>query len=1033
MTDLLTPLRVHSYFSLHRAVPSPEALVERARADGLRALALTDYHALLGVVQFQRLCQAASIQPLLGMVVPVRVDGMAGGRPDELVLLAAGPAGYRSLSHLATHLQASPQREVLREHGLDGASLEANSQGLLCLTGGRRGLLERQVRGDRLDDGRRYARWVAALFPGSAYLALELHEAADAAVAGEIAAVGREVGLPAVAVQPVFLLDPADRPLLRLLAAIERNEPAAAIDAGELPNLGDPAVGLHWPSPAEMQAKFASFPAALDEIQAIVDRCEPALPDGRPLWPVLKLPEHETADEALTAAAWQGVEQRCGGSSPAIEARLERELALIRQHGFAPLFLILADVVRFAREQRIPVNTRGSVANSLVAYATGITHVDPLEHDLLFERFLNPARRELPDIDLDFCSRRRDEVLAYIRDTYGEDRVALVATINTYQPRSAVREMGKAHGLSGDAIDELSGRLPHGWHPDPRRRGRFSMADLLEEGLPAGQHEVIRWALRLLGFPSHLGLHPGGVVISPPPAMVDYCPLHLSPKGFLSTQFDHVDVEALGLVKVDLLGIRALSVIDRAARLIRSRRDPNFDLASVPDGEPATAALLAAGETIGCFQAESTGAMRTLRQLRAGTVRDLAVANAFFKPGPAAGGMAEAFVRRYRGEEGVSYLHPRLEPILAPTKGVLLFQEQIMRIVVEIAGLDWAEANQIRKGISKFQADRIQAVEARFVQGCRATSGFTAGQARTLWQQVLAFSGYGFNQGHATSYATPTYQMAYLKVHYLPEFLAARLAESGGYHHPAVYIAEARRLGLSVRPPHINHSQARFAVADDDTGGPAVLWAGLGMVRDLRRAAVRRLVAGRKQGLYRSLRDLLQRVDLQPREVTHLVQCGALDGLGESRNALLAEAETMRRSGGAGQLALFAFGGSAAVEAETAGRRLAWEKQLLGLPLSAHPADLCRRDPAMLPVASLAETAGRPVTTLGVRVPGGTGGRGFYLDDGRGMVLVREPGQERPLAWRPLIVRGRWRVDPWGGGWFQAESIALAENSDPTG
>ena len=356
-----------------------------------------------------------------------------------------------------------------------------------------------------------------------------------------------------------------------------------------------------------------------------------------------------------------------------------------------------------ARAEGIPVSTRGSVANSLAAYCLGITTVDPVAHDLLFERFLNPARRNPPDIDLDFCSRRRDEVLDYARRTYGPDRVALVSTMNTLQPRSAVRETAKARGLPEATIDALVALLPQGWHPDPRRRPTETIDDVIA-GLDDPQWQAaLREAYRLVGFPHHAGLHPGGLVITPGP-LTDTVPLLLSPKGYLATQYEHGDVEAIGLPKLDLLGIRALTVLADAAELVRLRRAPDFRLEDIPPDNPTTAAMLRAGDTIGVFQCESDGARRTLRQLRAANVADLAVAGAFFKPGPATGGMARAFIRRYRGEERVTYLHPALEPILGRTKGVLLFQEQVLRVATEIAGLDWAQADRLRRGMSKFQA-----------------------------------------------------------------------------------------------------------------------------------------------------------------------------------------------------------------------------------------------------------------------------------------------------------------------------------------
>ncbi|MDX9830879.1 MAG: DNA polymerase III subunit alpha [Anaerolineae bacterium] len=1038
-------LHVHSHLSLLGGTASPEELVARAAADGLPALALTDTNALYGAVSFDRACRAAGIRPLLGMTVTVAPPAAHVGPvswPGRLVLLATGPQGYRSLCRLSSLVQAQPERETLAARGLAWEDLAAHSQGVLCLGGGRAGWIERLWRAGQAEQAAGVAARLAEIYDGAAYLSLEIHGPGDEAVALELAALALRHGLRPVAAQPVYCLEAADASRLRLLAAIDHNVPLAEVPPHALPAAGDPAVDLHWLPPAEVAARFARLPEALAAVEEVVALCEPVLPDGRPVWPDLKLPPGRSPDEALALLAGEGLDARYGpGASPRAHERLVGELAAIARHGYAPLFLVVADITRFAREAGIPFNTRGSVANSLVAYCAGITNVDPIAHDLLFERFLNPARAEaaggtahgLPDIDLDFCSRRRDEVLDYVRRTYGADRVALVSTISTLQPRGAVREVAKAYGLDEAQASRLVSMLPRHWHPDPRRRDRRTVEDVLAE-LPDARHrQVVTMAYELVGQPHHLSVHPGGLVITPGP-LTDLLPLQWAPKGFYITQYDHLDVEAVGLPKLDLLGIRALTVLADAERLVRRHGDPAFQLASIPEDDPAAAALLSRAETIGVFQCESVGARRTLRQLRARTVRDLAVANAFFKPGPAMGGMAAAFVRRYRGQEAVSYLDPALEPILANTMGVLLFQEQVLRVAREVAGLSWAQADRLRHGMGHFGHGEMAALEAQFVSGCRRPPpegpGMSRQQAETLWQQVLAFAGYGFNQGHATSYALVSYRSAYLKAHWPAAFFCARLAEWGGFHHPAIYMAEARRLGIAVRPPHVNHSGSRFRLEIE--GDRPVLWMGLGQVRDVRRESVRAIVAGRRERPFASLRDLLARLLLQPKEVQHLVQCGALDGLpaadlesGESpsRAALLEEAAEIQRAGSALQMT-FGFA-RPPIPAETPVQRLAWEQRLLGHPLSVHPLEVvAARLPDYLSLARLPETGGRPVAVAGVRLPGWPGGPGFFLGDAETFILARgERGAENPPPWQPLWLRGRWQCDEWETCWFQIEEL----------
>ena len=777
-----------------------------------------------------------------------------------------------------------------------------------------------------------------------------------------------------------------------------------------------------------------------------------------------------TADGSRAEAgvrATPGAERHTGIAQNAAAAgrRLEAELAAIAEHGYAPLFLVVADIVRHAREHDIPTSTRGSVANSLVAYCAGITTVDPIAHDLLFERFLSPGRRDPPDIDLDLCSRRRDEVLAYLRDAYGAERVALVGTVSTLRLASAVREVAKAYGLPEPAIAGLAARLPQERYGPPGAAGEQAAALLEEIGDPA-QRAVLAAALELAGQPDHMGIHAGGVIITPGP-LTDLVPLQWAPKGFLTTQFEHGDLAALGLPKLDLLGVRALTALADAAALVRRHHEPAFTLEGIPPADAATGDLLEAGDTIGVFQCESDGARATLRKLRARTERDLAIANAFFKPGPGTGGMAQAFVRRYRGEEPATYLHPALAPILGPTKGVMIFQEQVLRIAHEVAGLSWVEADHVRRGISKFSGGELTALAASFMAGCRRPPpegpGMSEAQAATLWEQVAAFAGYGFNQGHATAYATVSYRAAYLRAHWPAVFLCARLADAGGFHHPVIYMAEAIRLGKAVRPPHVNHSGEQVSLEEGD---PPALWLGLAQVRDLRRSAILAIVKGRERGPYTGLADLLARVALQPREIAHLVGCGALDGLGPGRAALLAAAGRQAGAGSGGALQLAFDFAEAEPAAESPAQRCAWEEEILGIPLAAlaDPLALLATSPdargrAASPAPSLPEhvalarlfsawhaarRAGgalqkatptghppfpRPALVLGVRLPGWTGGRGFFFWDGATLVTARgAKGAKTPRAWQLLALRGRPAGDGWGTTWLEVEDWQALEH-----
>jgi DNA polymerase-3 subunit alpha len=1033
-----THLRVHSHFSLLQATCPVEDLVSRAAAQGLEAIALTDFNALYGAVKFTKECAKAGIHPILGMTVflspPFGEAPTPRSKSGQLVLLAMGTVGYRSLCILSSLILGDPQREASYGKLLTWEELEAHSEGIICVEGGRGGWLEGYLHAGDHAMADRYIASLKSVYVDCYYLSLEIHKPEDQAVAKEIVALGQRFGVPALSIQPIYSLAPEDRNILQLLAAIRHNCAIDQLPSAVLPAGGDPGVELHWLDPGELVDRFSLFPQAVAHVGEVVRRCEPALPDGRPIWPDLNLPDGKSPDDVLKSQALDGLFEKYGSEAAAdVRERLQLELDSIIQRGYTPLFLVVADIARFARGTEIPINTRGSVANSLVAYCIGITDIDPIAHDLLFERFLNPARADLPDIDLDFCSRRRDLVLDYVRSKYGEERVALVATVSTMRPKSAIRETSKVYGFSETEIKQLTARLPRGWHPDPRRREKRTVEDLLEELEDERTREVVRAGYRIVGQPHHLSVHPGGVVVTPGP-LTDVVPVQWAPKGFLITQFDHDDVEAIGLPKIDLLGIRALTVLADATDLVRLYHDPDFRLTDIPQDDQKTGEVLSRGETIGVFQCESQGAQRTLRQLRARTVKDLAVSNAFFKPGPATGGMAQAFVRRYRGEEKVTFLHPALEPILGSTKGVLIFQEQILRVAREIAGLNWEEANHLRRGMSKFRAKEMDAMQAKFVAGCQRSPpngpGFNSQQAGKLWEQVAAFAGYGFNKGHATSYANVSYRSAYLKAHWPAEFFCARLADRGGYHHPAIYMAEAVKLGIEVRPPHINHSANKFALSytENDQGiSTPVLWMGLGQVRDLRRKSVLDIVSERTKAPYTSTRDLMGRVRLQAKEVTHLIQCGALDGLANSRTVSLVDAENVAAAGSAYQQAFTFVEGK--IPSEAPAQRMEWERRILGLPVSVNPLSVVTDDlEHVTSLRKLPEIPNRVVAVAGNRLPGWTGGSGFFLSDGTTFInvimdkaiLARRP---KPPIWQPLLLRGRWRIDEWGGGWFQVEDI----------
>ncbi|MFA9491230.1 MAG: DNA polymerase III subunit alpha [Anaerolineales bacterium] len=1024
-----THLRVHSHYSLLRATASPEQLAARASADGFEALALTDYDALYGVVRFSRACNQYGIRPIIGICVKVEfpfTDSTIDSA-GELVLLAMDQSGYRSLCRMSSQLF---RKDAAGSRLLNWQTLVQNSEGLICIEAGLSGYLARNHHLKNDQQIRVYLGHLSEHFREDYLIGIEFQNEPQRNLMKEMISFGAQFGVPGVVAQPIFTLEPGDVESLKTLAAIRENCTQEEVSSSMLPH-GAAEDQVHWRSLTETTEIFSDFTCEIDRVGDVAARCRGTIPDGTPIWPSIDLPEGSTATDALRDRTLKGCHRKYPGEK--VNNRLSHELEILCDRGFASLFLIASEIASFARQTGIPMNTRGSLANSLVAYCLGITDVDPIENDLLFERFLNPARTDLPDLDLDFCSRRRDEVLDFVRRRFGEDRVSLVSTVSRLRLRSAIRETAKTYGFTEEGIKKLASKFPRTWHPDPGRRSMLTVDEAVAKCENELEKTVVQSAYRFIGMPHHISVHPGGVVITPRP-LTEFIPTQYAPKGFLITQFDHEDIAHVGIPKLDILGIRALTVLAEARDLVVKHYGTRIDLQDIPSDDKSTSDLVSSGETIGVFQCESDGAQRTLRQLRAQSVKDMAVANAFFKPGPATGGMAKSFIRRYRGEESVTYLHPSLEPILESTKGVLIFQEQILRIATEVAGLDWEVADRIRRGISHFQSAEMSKIEAQFIEGCYRKPpdgpGFTQEQAGTLWEQVRAFSGYGFNKGHATAYANVSFRMAYLKAHWPDAFLCARLMHGGGYHHPVVYIAEARRLGIIVHPPHINFSGRLFSMERRDSSpeSSTTLWMGLSGVRDLKIKTIEQIIAERGKRKFDSLSDLIARVSLSKKEITHLIKSGALDGLLDSRAQGLADLEPLLISPSVRQRS-FDFMSGRKMPVERTSQRFRWEQELIGMPLSVNPLDLADCDLRIgISLRRHPQVDDEDIEMCGYRLPGWTRGSGFFLTDGENYVRVRvdesmPEARARPPVWRPVRVQGRWLTDEWGGGWLQVGTI----------
>jgi DNA-directed DNA polymerase III PolC len=986
-------LHVHSYFSFLEGLPSPQDLAETAASYEMRALALTDRISLSGTIEFYLACQQVGVQPILGLQVPVASPLEYGPAVGDLVLLASDLTGWRSLCRLSSALLSDPAAGT--EQVLPFTQFAEETHGLLCLTGGAKGILDQLVRGGQTEAAQRYLGHLTDLFQDRLYVELQRRTPDERTVSNQLLTIAGDLNLPVIATNEVYYLSPENAELQRLSTSIRANQPVSSLPADAFP-----PPGSHFTNPNEMTTRFNDSTAALAASEEIAERCQLTLPLGVPRFPQVDLPDGQSAITALRKKAENGALQRYGQITEGIQERLDHELAVIERKGYAPLFLIMEEIVSHARQLGIPISSRGSAASSLVAYCLEITTPDPLKLDLFFERFLNPARESPPDIDTDICSRRRDEVINFVYHRYGDEHVAMVATINRFRRRSALREAAKALGFPADEIKVLADQVPRRWRGPQSREGGEPFEELMRR-YPGPRHQqLFADASKLLGIPRHLSIHPGGMVISPEP-MTDLVPTQMATKGVVITQFDLESISHIGLVKIDLLGIRGLTVLGDVAQELKSRSPEKYTssldaLKAIPEDDELTAKLVEHGRTIGCFQIESPGMRATLKEIQARNMDDLMIALALYRPGPLTGGLKDSFVRRHRGEEGVTHLHPALSEVLEDTYGVILYQEQVLRIAHQLAGLSLADADLLRRAMSHFDpGEQMVTLKEKFVAGAWEHSQIPEDIAERVWELMAAFAGYGFPKAHAASYAQISWRAAWSKAHYPAIFMAAVLANWGGYYRQPVYLNEARRLGLKLQAPHVNYAQRQFSVSYVE--GEPVLFMGLDQVRELTRRTQRRILSRRP---FSSLDDFLTRVDPRHQEAENLIRVGAFDSLGNIPSLL----ETVKGGGWqGGQLSLFSLDGSD----DTSGddwdleQKISAQETLLGVSVVAHRLELHSEQintDGALSTAAAADRVGERVRVAGVQFshPRRRGKSGEYthyfdLEDLEDMLLVIIP------------------------------------------
>jgi DNA polymerase-3 subunit alpha len=980
-------LHVHTEYSLVDSTVRIPGLMNACVAAGMPAVALTDQNNLFGLVKFYRKAMGAGVKPIIGADLRI-LNPDEPDRPYTLVLLAQNEAGYHRLSELITRAFVEGQYRgmpMARREWLTGEACA----GLIALSGGLHGDIGHALHAHHEEQAReRLAAW-QEIFPGRFYL-----ELIRTGRAGEEDCVRESLKLAAATATPVVATND-----VRFLARedFDAHEARVCIHEGRV--LADADRPRHYSaqqylrSPEEMAELFADVPEALENSVEIARRCTLELTLGTSVLPAFPVPDGQDEAAFLENEARGGLEaalqriyeardippqQRAAFRAP-YDERLQTELGVIQSMGFPGYFLIVADFIRWARDNDVPVGPgRGSGAGSLVAWVLGITDLDPLQHDLLFERFLNPERVSMPDFDVDFCMEGRDRVIDYVAQRYGRERVSQIITFGTMAARAVIRDCGRVLGQPYGFVDRIAKQVPFeiGMTLDKALEDSDELATMYREDEEVTA--IIDLARSLEGLVRNAGKHAGGVVISPGP-LTDFAPLYCEEGGAnVVTQLDKDDVEAIGLVKFDFLGLKTLTIIDWAVR-IANETNPGLDLEinCIPERDEKTFQLLRSTRTAAVFQLESSGMRDLIKRMRPDQFDDLVALVALFRPGPLQSGMVDDFITRKHAANpaDVDYLHPDLKPVLEETYGVILYQEQVMQIAQVLAGYTLGGADLLRRAMGKKKPEEMAKQREIFVTGA-TENGVAERTATHIFDLMEKFAGYGFNKSHSAAYAVLSYQTAYLKAHYPAAFMAAVM--SADLHNTDRLVTlkdDCRQLGLQLRAPDVNQSQYHFSVPANDT----ILY-GLGAIKGVGRAAVESLIADREaHGPYRSLTEFCRRVDhdkVNRRTLEALVKSGAMDCFGETRRSLMHQApEALRsadqqaRAAAAGQDDMFGLDAAVEVEEEQDPLRLAeWqerlflsnEKEALGLYLTGHPFDAVRHDARHFSDGKLGEITAEP-------------------------------------------------------------------------
>lgn len=970
--DPFVHLHTHTEYSLFDGISRIPDLVAHVKEMGQTAIAITDHGSMYGAVYLYNECKKQGIKPIIGCEIYITQNSRFQVPPGReklyhLILLAENNEGYHNLVKICSRAWTEGFHNKPRaDHDL----LWKYHKGLIALSACVGGELPQAILSGDMDKAHEVIKFYIDTFGRDNYfIELQNHRLPEEArVRPVLADLAKEYGIGLVATNDFHYVRKEDAASQEIKLCISTGK---TLDDPEHFHFANDE--FYCKSGEEMRSILGGYEGAIENTARIAERCNVTFTFGEHKLPAFDVPEGETAKTYLRKLCEKAIPERYGQKTPEVMNRLNYELGIIDRMGFSDYFLIVMDFIHFAKTHGIPIGPgRGSAAGSIVSYLLHITELDPLEFDLLFERFLNPERVSMPDIDTDLCYRGRGRVIEYLAHKYGEDHVAQIITFSTLAARAVIRDVGRVMNLPLRDVDKIAKMIPQG--PGVTLEKTLESSHEFKSAYETNPtvHTLIDHCLKLEGLSRQAGTHAAGVVICSAP-VDDFVPIQLTQENFIQTQYEKDQVEKLGLLKMDLLGLRNLTVIQDTVDMIKENRNIDLDVRKIPYKDKATSEMLCQGDTIGVFQSESSGYTNLLMQLAPDAFQDLIPMVALYRPGPLGSGMAEDFIKRKHGKIPVEYPHPMLEPVLKETYGVILYQEQVMRIASVMGGFSLGQADLLRRAMGHKESDVLLAQRQAFLEGAEK-QGVSSEVANHVFDLMVHFAGYGFNKSHSVCYAWIAWQTAYLKAHFRPEFMAAMMTcYNGDRGKVSRYIANSRKHGVKLVAPNVNRSRASFAAS-----GNTILF-GLSGIQHLGDAAVESIIEAReKDGPFTSLSDFLERVDgrtVNARACESLIKCGALDDLGANRPQMLealpqamSNAAMVREDRQSGQISL--FGQSEPVHEvaykplpdASAREKIDWERQLLGFYVSGHPLDRFKNE--MKQCVPLSELEGEGRVTL---------------------------------------------------------------------